>query len=99
MYQGISCHCAHELNQTTFLLPKIASAEKGLTPVYETQVTDEICMNQEEEIPHSDDKELSKELKDKSKPFFYISEFQKIVLICDMYQCPLKETLNVNVKL
>ena len=50
----------------------------------------------EQEGPLSDDKESSKQLKDKSKLFLIFPKFQKIVLTCDINQCPLNENLNVN---
>ena len=57
-------------------------------------------MNQKGELPHSDDDEPSKDLKDKST-FFRKSEFelQKIVLSYDVSKCSRKENLNVNVEI
>ena len=52
--------------ETTFILPANTSAAKELVSVYEIQITGEINMSQEDERPHSDDKEWFKELKDKS---------------------------------
>ena len=57
-------------------------------------------MNQKGELPHSDDDEPSKDLKDKST-FFRKSEFelQKIVLSYDVSKCSRKENLNVNTEI
>lgn len=51
-------------------------------------------MSQEGEGPHSDDNEPSKELKDKSKLFLHLQILKGPS--CDINQCSLVETVNVN---
>lgn len=90
----------NQFPQTTFLFSATALAAKELALVYGTQVSVEISMNQKGELPHSDDDEPSKDLKDKST-FFRKSEFelQKIVLSYGVSKCSRKENLNVNMEI
>ena len=62
----------------------LISSKQGFAWVQEKEDTDEKNASELEEIPHSGDKEPSKDLKYKSKVFLIIFEFQKIVLSCDI---------------
>lgn len=75
-HSNILSHQAHALNrfqETVFLQQH--QQQRDLLLVYEIQVTVEVNMREEKEELHSEDKESSEELKDKSK-FVLILYFQ-----------------------
>lgn len=81
LYPVTSPHQVYALNgysPDTVVVQQHQPTKKGFASVYEIQVSGEIIMSEEKEVPHFEDKEASKELKDKSKLFLLFPNFRKL---------------------
>ena len=65
------------------------SVTSGFASVYEIQVTCEIDMSEEKEGPHFEDKESSKEIKEKSNLLLIFPNCRKLCAELDINQFPL----------